>query len=210
MIEKQLSKQEQSSREKKERIYQVAMELFQAYGYEQTTIRQICNAAHITTGSFNNFFKDKLGILRELYVKLLEEGSPVLSDNPESLEHPFQTIFDYFIKMTAPMARFRRDVAQQILADSARIMTGSYDAPFEETAFGRLTSFLKQAKKCGSVPPDLDIEKTIIYLMAVSFGASQYWILRSHNMDLEQVADLILIPAFSAVTDETITFRPPR
>lgn len=207
MIKKQLSKQEQATLEKKERIYQIALELFQTYGYDQTTIRQICGAAHITTGSFYHFFHDKLGLVRELYVKLLEEGSPVLTDNPDALDHPFQAIFDYFIRMTAPLEYFRRDVAQQILADASHLMTGPYDAPFDETAKGLLSRFLRQAQDYGSVPANLDIEKTIIYLMAVATGCSQYWILRSRNMTLREAATLILIPAFSAITDEAIVFH---
>lgn len=207
MIKKQLSKQEQATLEKKERIYQVALELFQTYGYDQTTIRQICSAAQITTGSFYHFFHDKLGLVRELYVKLLEEGSPVLTDNPDALDRPFQAIFDYFIKMTAPLEYFRRDVAQQILADASHLMTGPFDAPFDETAKGLLSQFLRQAKEYGSVPAELDIEKTVIYLMAVAMGCSQYWILRSRNMALREAAAVILIPAFSAITDEPIRFH---
>ncbi len=204
---KPLTKQEAASQKKKEQIFKTAMELFDEYGYEQTTIRQICAATHTTTGSFYNFFKDKLGLLRQLHVNIRDAANHILQPTEEALSHPFQSIFDYLVKTTSLYGGFRKDVAQQIVADSARIMTGGYDSPYEETSQNLICCFLKRAQKFGSVPAELNPEKTTIYLMAVSMGCTNYWILRSRNMPLEEAASLILIPAFSAITTEKIIYR---
>ena len=59
-----LTPQAQRSLEKKNHIFNISMEMFRDQGYNQTTIRDICAAAGVTTGTFYNFFGDKFGILQ--------------------------------------------------------------------------------------------------------------------------------------------------
>lgn len=200
------TQQEQQSYEKKEHLFHIALKLFNEYGYEQTTVRQICTAANMTTGSFYNFFHDKLGLIRYLYVKILEEGSSFLDDTKENLERPFQSIYNYFIQNTSIYADFNPQVAQQIHTEASRLLGGAFDAPEPETGKWQLSAFIRKAQEYGSIPTDLDAEKTAIYLIAVSMGCTNYWIYRSRNVSLRDAAETILRPAFRAITDEPLIF----
>ena len=88
-MKERLTNQEKKSREKKQRIYRVAMKMFSEYGYEQATIRDICKAAGITTSSFYNFFGDKDGVLLQFYYEILEKGAAHLDLTPQNLQTPY-------------------------------------------------------------------------------------------------------------------------
>lgn len=207
MIKRTMTRQERQTLEKKHHIFDVAMEMFNEYGYEQTTIRQICSEAGVTTGTFYNIYGDKLGLIRQLYINILEDSQDILSpeNNADALQHPFQNIFHYFVRNTQQLGHFRTDVAQQIMTESDRIMSGTY-VPYEKTGKNLLIHFLETGQQEGTVSSKLDPFRTAVYLMAVAAGCSHYWIFRAYDMSLREAVEMILIPAFSAVTDEKISW----
>ena len=86
-------------------------------------------------------------------------------------------------------------------------MSGEYDARYEDTALGTIVAFLKAAQSAGTISPSLDVGNTAIYLIGISMGTTNYWLYRTNNMDYSQAAELILLPAFSAITDEPIVYH---
>nr|NLD40719.1 helix-turn-helix transcriptional regulator [Actinomycetales bacterium] len=61
------------SQETRQRIYRSALELFREHGYDQVTIREICEAAGVAVGTFYHFFGSKDGTL--LYGLAAEDES---------------------------------------------------------------------------------------------------------------------------------------
>ena len=53
------TKQAQKSQRTKAAIIEAATLLMRRYGFENTSIRQICDTAHVSTGSFYHLFKSK-------------------------------------------------------------------------------------------------------------------------------------------------------
>jgi AcrR family transcriptional regulator len=64
---------EEKSREVKENIINIARDLINTQGYQKTTIRQITEAANVSTGTLYHFFKDKedifLSVVFDIYIK---------------------------------------------------------------------------------------------------------------------------------------------
>lgn len=58
------SKREQGKVERKERLYEAALELFREQGYEATTVDQITRQAGLAKGTFFNYFPTKDAVLR--------------------------------------------------------------------------------------------------------------------------------------------------
>ena len=51
------------SRETKQRIYDIAMDLFEEKGYDQVKVTDICEAADVSVGSFYHYYRSKEYIL---------------------------------------------------------------------------------------------------------------------------------------------------
>lgn len=201
------TRQEKESQRKKALMLDVALELFDQYGYEQTTVRQICGVCGMSTGSFYNFFRDKLGLIRELYVRILAESTPFLAPTPEHVRAPFQAICDYFVRSSSLYGCFRPSVARQLHTEASRLLTGEYDAPREETFPGLVAPLVKAAKEAGTMPADLDLEKMTAYLIAVSLGTTSYWLYRADKMTHREAMEGIFIPALCAITDEPVRYN---
>ena len=77
----ELSKQQLKSKETKERIFQAAKTILQRSGYESLSIKNICEEAGVSNGSFYHHFKTKDDLL-SYYI----EAQP--SINPECLDIP--------------------------------------------------------------------------------------------------------------------------
>ena len=59
-------RREQAKLERRERIYEAALNLFRAQGYEGTTVDQITRHAGLAKGTFFNYFPTKDAVLRYL------------------------------------------------------------------------------------------------------------------------------------------------
>ena len=74
------------SRQGKERALAAARRLFIRQGYEATTVRQILDAAGMTTGSFYNFFGSKEDLLLQIASDFLEDTGRIAESAPEVIE----------------------------------------------------------------------------------------------------------------------------
>ena len=77
----ELSRQQQKSRETKEKIFQAAKRILQKKGYEELSIKNICEEAGVSNGSFYHHFRTKDDLL-SYYI----EDQPTI--NPDLLEMP--------------------------------------------------------------------------------------------------------------------------
>lgn len=72
---------------KKEAIINSTISVMQKLGYEETSVRAICDAANISIGTFYHYFKDKsellLCILGKIDVYLEEEVAPILTSSSD-------------------------------------------------------------------------------------------------------------------------------
>jgi AcrR family transcriptional regulator len=63
-IDQVIGKREQGKVERKERLYEAALNLFRGQGYELTTVDQITRQAGLAKGTFFNYFPTKDAVLR--------------------------------------------------------------------------------------------------------------------------------------------------
>ena len=66
MVQQTSGKRETAKLERRERLYEAALELFRAQGYEATTVDQITRQAGLAKGTFFNYFPTKDAVLRYL------------------------------------------------------------------------------------------------------------------------------------------------
>lgn len=58
-----ISRQQQKSRETRERIFRAAKRILERQGYEELSIKNICEEAGVSNGSFYHHFKTKDDLL---------------------------------------------------------------------------------------------------------------------------------------------------
>jgi AcrR family transcriptional regulator len=77
----QTGRREQAKLERRERIYEAALNLFRAQGYESTTVDQITRQAGLAKGTFFNYFPTKDAVLRYLGTREIGRLGSTLSAN---------------------------------------------------------------------------------------------------------------------------------
>ena len=80
-----LSKQQKKSMETKEKIFKAAKRILQRSGYETLSIKNICEEAGVSNGSFYHHFKTKDDLL-SYYIEDQPSINPDLLDLPENAE----------------------------------------------------------------------------------------------------------------------------
>ena len=82
---KELSKQQIKSRETKAKIFRAAKHILQKKGYEELSIKNICEEAGVSNGSFYHHFKTKDDLL-SYYIEEQPNINPDLLDLPANKE----------------------------------------------------------------------------------------------------------------------------
>lgn len=80
----ELGKQQQKSKNTKERIFRAAKHILQKKGYEELSIKNICEEAGVSNGSFYHHFKTKDDLL-SYYIEEQPTINPDLLDMPDSV-----------------------------------------------------------------------------------------------------------------------------
>ena len=80
-----ISRQQQKSRETKEKIFQAAKRILQKKGYEELSIKNICEEAGVSNGSFYHHFKTKDDLL-SYYIEDQLVDDPDLLELPDNVE----------------------------------------------------------------------------------------------------------------------------
>ncbi len=74
-------RREQAKLERRERIYEAALNLFRTQGYESTTVDQITRQAGLAKGTFFNYFPTKDAVLRYLGTREIGRLGSTLTTN---------------------------------------------------------------------------------------------------------------------------------
>ena len=67
MMQKKPTNRQIQAQQTKDRVYQVAIDLFETKSFENITVDEICTLANVSTGTFYNVFKSKYEILDHIF-----------------------------------------------------------------------------------------------------------------------------------------------
>lgn len=93
---KELSKQQLKSRETKTRIFNSAKRILQKQGYEELSIKNICEEAGVSNGSFYHHFKTKDDLL-SYYIEELPSINPDLLELPADKDEAKEAIIYVYL-----------------------------------------------------------------------------------------------------------------
>jgi AcrR family transcriptional regulator len=167
--------------EKRQSIRQAARELFSKYGYEETTLRQIAQRAHVGLGTLFNYAQDKRDLV---FLICNEELAQVLDEALESVEAlpPDRTLVDRIIELyRRHYEYFSKDVAISRLAlkEFGFIAGGKQAEAFYTTAWRLMhtvEALVRKAQKEGEIEPSEDAATVGHLIFLVVSGAIRWWI----------------------------------
>ncbi len=100
-------------------IYEAAMRLFSARGFDDVTIEEICEAAGCAKATFFLHFASKAALVGEFNTRLVERLSEELENAPEGAEVRLRRLVAAFISEYESHAAVMRQMAREFLNQPA-------------------------------------------------------------------------------------------
>jgi AcrR family transcriptional regulator len=115
----QLPRRERRKLELRSRVLQAAVALFDARGFHETTVSEICEQADIAQQTFFNHFPSKRDLVRELAFlsidQLLRDIEAVRKENPSTRDRLFH-LFDQVAENAVELAPMHRELLSEIIS----------------------------------------------------------------------------------------------
>lgn len=179
----ELSKQQQKSKETKERIFKAAKHILQKKGYEELSIKNICEEAGVSNGSFYHHFKTKDDLL-SYYIEDQPTINPELLDMPRNVDEAKHAIIEVYLNYVS----YCRELGVEFIS-------GYYDtknqalnpASRTERPYPIVTvqTYVERAMEKGIVRLDVGIEEFTTDIRMIVIGNVFEWCLRDGKADFE-------------------------
>ncbi|MDO4598678.1 MAG: TetR/AcrR family transcriptional regulator [[Ruminococcus] gnavus] len=178
-----LSKQQRKSRETKAKIFQAAKRILQHSGYETLSIKNICEEAGVSNGSFYHHFKTKDDLL-SYYIEEQPSINPDILDLPQNAEDAKHTIIEVYLNYVS----YCRELGVEFMA-------GYYDPknqalnPVSRTErpypIVTVQHYVEKAIQEGTVRLNVEIEEFTTDIRMIVIGNVFEWCLRNGEADFE-------------------------
>ena len=179
----ELSRQQQKSKETKERIFRAAKRILQKNGYEELSIKNICEEAGVSNGSFYHHFKTKDDLL-SYYIEDQPSINPDLLDLPRNAEeakiaiiHVYLNYVNYCRELGVEFISGYYDTKNQALNPASRA-----ERPYPIVT---VQPYVEKAMREGIVRLNVSIEEFTTDIRMIVIGNVFEWCLRGGNADFE-------------------------
>lgn len=179
----ELGKQQQKSKETKEKIFRAAKQILQKKGYEQLSIKNICEEAGVSNGSFYHHFKTKDDLL-SYYIEEQPSMKPDLLEAPGNVEEARNAIVEVYLNYVSYCRKL-----------GVEFMAGYYDTKNQalnpairtERPYPIVTvqTYVETAIKEGTVHLNVEIEEFTTDIRMIVIGNVFEWCLRNGTADFE-------------------------
>lgn len=185
-MKKKLTEKQKQTLEKKDKIYKVAIKLFQEYGYDNTSIRDICREANVTTGSLYNLYENKMAILYRFKDNLTKESSEPLEYNNVNLDNPYETLAKYVCSVSKMFNELGVDITLKLHTQYSLI----WSQKSEETEL--LENFIERCQNHHTISDQLSVEDTVDAINIIIYGLVYQWCNQGGDYNLIEKSNLLL------------------
>ena len=180
---KDLSKQQLKSMETKARIFNAAKRILKKSGYEQLSIKNICEEAGVSNGSFYHHFKTKDDLL-SYYIEEQPSINPDLLDLPSSKEEARETIVYVYLNYV----RYCRELGVEFMANYYTPKNQSLNPLIRtERPYPIITvhNYLQKCIDAGIITLSDSLEHITTDIRMIVIGNVFEWCLKNGNADFE-------------------------
>ena len=183
-IEKEpLSRQQKKSKETKARIFHAAKTILQKQGYDQLSIKNICDEAGVSNGSFYHHFKTKDDLL-SYYIEEQPSMDPDLLDLPSSAAGTKEAIISVYLNYV----HYCEELGVEFMANYYTPKNQSLNPLIRtERPYPIITvhDYLKRVIDAGIISPPANLEDITTDIRMIVIGNVFEWCLKSGDADFE-------------------------
>lgn len=179
----ELSKQQQKSKATKEKIFQAAKAILKKKGYEELSIKNICEEAGVSNGSFYHHFKTKDDLL-SYYIEEQPSINPDVLELPENAPEAKEAIIRVYLNYV--------EYCEEL---GVEFMAGYYDTKNQalnvairtERPYPIVTvqNYVERAVGAGKIRLDGEIEGFTTDIRMIVIGNVFEWCLRNGEVDFK-------------------------
>ena len=174
---------EYQKKRRRERIFQAAMALFRQQGFRETTATDIAKAAHVSRGTFFNYYPYKEAVLLEYGSLLLADLRGEVRRRLAQGEDPL-ALLRYLFGRLAAFTQAEKDLRLPLLYELLNPDPIRAKAAFMALPLGDLIAeVLKPLRDKGVVRQDLSLERMGRTLADLYFLAALRWAAYTPNRD---------------------------
>ena len=157
----------------KDKIQQIAIELFQQHGYENVTINQICSAAGITKRTFYYHYSSKADLLHGLIDMMGIQAENLLDSLAE--QHTYiGTLWTLMSVYAIHSANYGPEIIRQLYAITIQGETEE-DFPYSTYLYNTVVKTLKNAGEAGEIQNPVEPEDLAFALYHGFRSVSMTW-----------------------------------
>lgn len=178
----ELSKQQLKSKRTKERIFQAAKEILQRNGYENLSIKNICEEAGVSNGSFYHHFKTKDDLL-SYYIEERPSIDPDLLALPKDKAEAKSTILSVY----ADYAQYCKDLGVEFVAgyytphNQALHPVSRSERPYPIVT---VQKYLEKAVASNAIQLTCSVEEIATDIRMIVIGNAFDWALHGGSSDI--------------------------
>ena len=179
----ELSKQQLKSKETKDKIFRAAKHILQKKGYDQLSIKNICEEAGVSNGSFYHHFKTKDDLL-SYYIEEQPSINPDLLDLPENAEEAKQTIIYVYLNYV----HYCQELGVEFMSNYYTPKNQSLNPLIRtERPYPIITvsNYLQKVIDANIIHPSLALEDITTDIRMIVIGNVFEWCLKSGDKDFE-------------------------
>lgn len=180
----QISRQQQKSRETKEKIFRAAKCILQKKGYEDLSIKNICEEAGVSNGSFYHHFKTKDDLL-SYYIEDQPKIDPDLLELPENVLGVKEGIIQVYMNYV----RYCRELGVEFMAEYYDTKNQALNASIRtERPYPIVTvqTYVEKAIDAGIVTLNVEIEEFTTDIRMIVIGNVFEWCIKHGDADFER------------------------
>lgn len=179
----ELSRQQKKSRETKEKIFQAAKRILQKKGYEELSIKNICEEAGVSNGSFYHHFKTKDDLL-SYYIEDQPKIDPDLLELPDSVDGVKEGIIQVYMNYV----KYCRDLGVEFMSEYYDTKNQALNAAIRmERPYPIVTvqNYVEKAEQAGIVSLNVSIEEFTTDIRMIVIGNVFEWCVKHGEADFE-------------------------
>lgn len=179
----ELSKQQLKSKETKAKIFLAAKTILQEKGYDHLSIKNICEKAGVSNGSFYHHFKTKDDLL-SYYIEEQPSINPDLLDLPSSAAEAKETIIEVYINYV----HYCEELGVAFMSNYYTPKNQSLNPLIRtERPYPIVTvyNYLKRAIEANVLEINADLDDVTTDIRMIVIGNVFEWCLKSGDADFE-------------------------
>ena len=180
----ELSKQQLKSKETKEKIFHAAKSILQKSGNESLSIKNICEEAGVSNGSFYHHFKTKDDLL-SYYIENQPTVDPELLDVPKDKDAAKEAIVGVYLNYVAYCKELGVDFVAGYYTPRNQALNPTIrtERPYPIVT---VQHYLEKAVAADAITLNLSIPEVVTDIRMLVIGNAFEWALRNGEVDFEE------------------------